>query len=312
MNEKSWSRIFSRTGLALSAFLISSAIAMTAIYTGFTVIGHGYFSADMQLIVNAICMYLIGFPVAWMIFQTVPHPDPIRKTEKWEVGSWIGLYLICTGVAVIGNMISTLLAFFIGPAAGANVVETVILQSNPLLNFILTVIAAPVVEELLTRKLLIDKILLYGEKTAILVSALLFGLMHGNFYQFFYAFGIGLILAYAYVRTGKISGTIAIHMAINFMGSEVILLIGNLEVMPGIAGIMGIGLMALYASIQMGAAISGIILLCCFWRKKRLYQTPYEWSAPHITFSRRIRTVAGNPGIILFILLCLLRFVLNV
>ena len=87
MNEKSWSRIFSRTGLALSAFLISSAIAMTAIYTGFTVIGHGYFSADMQLIVNAICMYLIGFPVAWMIFQTVPHPDPIRKTEKWEVGS---------------------------------------------------------------------------------------------------------------------------------------------------------------------------------------------------------------------------------
>ena len=224
MNEKSWSRIFSRTGLALSAFLISSAIAMTAIYTGFTVIGHGYFSADMQLIVNAICMYLIGFPVAWMIFQTVPHPDPIRKTEKWEVGSWIGLYLICTGVAVIGNMISTLLAFFIGPAAGANVVETVILQSNPLLNFILTVIAAPVVEELLTRKLLIDKILLYGEKTAILVSALLFGLMHGNFYQFFYAFGIGLILAYAYVRTGKISGTIAIHMAINFMGSEVILL----------------------------------------------------------------------------------------
>ncbi len=312
MNEKSWSRIFSKTGLALSAFLIISTIAALVIYAGLAVISRGSVSTDLQLLVNAIGMYAVGFPAAWMIFRSISCPDPARRTEKWELWSWIGLYLICTGVAVAGNLISVVLTSILGPLAGTNVVETLILRSNPLLNFILTVIAAPVVEELLTRKFLMDRILVYGEKTAIVVSALLFGLMHGNLYQFFYAFGVGLILAYAYVRTGNVMGTIALHMAINFMGSEVVLLIGNLESMPGLMGIMGIGLMTLYGSIQLGSAISGIILLCCFWKKKRLYQTPYEWSSPRISVSGRIRTVMGNPGMILFFVLCLLRFAMNI
>lgn len=65
------------------------------------------------------------------------------------------------------------------------------------------VVMAPICEEILFRKILIDRIRLYGDKAAILVSSVVFGLSHGNFYQFFYAFGIGLVLAIFIFRRGS-------------------------------------------------------------------------------------------------------------
>ena len=77
------------------------------------------------------------------------------------------------------------------------------------------IIAAPIIEELIFRKLLIDRISPFGEKTAIFASALAFGLVHGNFSQFFYAFAIGLLFGYIYVKTRNILYTIVLHMFVN-------------------------------------------------------------------------------------------------
>ena len=44
------------------------------------------------------------------------------------------------------------------------------------------------------RKLLIDRIVPFGQRVAVVVSGLAFGLFHGNFYQFFYAFSLGAVL----------------------------------------------------------------------------------------------------------------------
>ena len=84
---------------------------------------------------------------------------------------------------------------------------------------IFTVVIAPIGEELLFRKLIIDRTMKYGSVVSILLSAFLFGLMHGNFSQFFYAFALGIVLGYVYFNTGKIYLTIALHAAVNFVGS---------------------------------------------------------------------------------------------
>ena len=164
--------------------VISAALTVAGIYS---------ISADGQLIMNGISMYVIGFPVAYLIFKSTPYPSPERRTEKWTGWTWCGVFLICQGIMYGGNLLGLLFMAVFGSESSVNVVQEIVLESNFLLNFLLVVVAGPIVEELLTRKLIIDRILLYGEKTAIFVSALLFGLLHGNFYQFFYAFGIGLI-----------------------------------------------------------------------------------------------------------------------
>src|SRR5699024_5291593 len=67
-------------------------------------------------------------------------------------------------------------------------------------------------EELLFRGLLARRLARYGQRPAALVSALLFALYHANLSQFFYAFALGLLLAYAYFYTGTIKTPILLHM----------------------------------------------------------------------------------------------------
>ena len=79
-------------------------------------------------------------------------------------------------------------------------------------------VLAPVFEELVFRKVLVDHVLPFGEWPAILFSGITFGLFHGNLTQFFYATVLGMILAYVYIRWGNILYTIGIHACINFLG----------------------------------------------------------------------------------------------
>jgi membrane protease YdiL (CAAX protease family) len=73
----------------------------------------------------------------------------------------------------------------------------------------------PILEELLFRKILCQRLLPIGEKKAVIISAAVFGLIHGNLYQFAYAFLIGLVLGYVYVKTGRLIYPIICHCAIN-------------------------------------------------------------------------------------------------
>ena len=63
--------------------------------------------------------------------------------------------------------------------------DQLIRNSSLWVNLLTTVIMAPVVEELFFRKLVMDRLLGYGQKTAIIISGIMFGMAHGNFSQFF-------------------------------------------------------------------------------------------------------------------------------
>ena len=60
----------------------------------------------------------------------------------------------------------------------------------------------------------------YGEKTAIVFSALAFALFHMNLFQFFYAFGLGLIFGYVYTRTSRLRYSVLMHMLIDSIEEE--------------------------------------------------------------------------------------------
>ena len=66
---------------------------------------------------------------------------------------------------------------------------------------IYTCLVAPFMEELLFRGVLLRKARRFGDRTAVVFTAVMFGLMHGNLNQFLYAVVIGLVLGYLAVRT---------------------------------------------------------------------------------------------------------------
>jgi len=80
------------------------------------------------------------------------------------------------------------------------------------------VIVAPIVEELLCRGIVLNRLLSWTHKwVAILVSSALFGLLHFNLLQGLYAFVIGVAFSVVYLRYRNLWIPIIGHMAFNLI-----------------------------------------------------------------------------------------------
>lgn len=85
--------------------------------------------------------------------------------------------------------------------------------------FILMVIAAPILEELIFRGTILDGLLkVYSPVKSILVSSFLFGLVHLNPWQFVTGIVIGIFSGWVYFKTRNLLPSIIIHAAANLSG----------------------------------------------------------------------------------------------
>ena len=239
---------------------------------------------------SSLPMYVVGVP----IFLLIIRPLPIRSQSqnKLPTSRFLVLLLVCFPVTYLGNVIGSLLSAALSGGTAQNSIETYLTDGGPLALFT-TIIVAPVVEEYVFRKQLLDRCGRYGEKTAMVFSALAFGLFHMNFYQFFYAFGAGLILAYVYLRTRSLRYPVLIHMIINFLGSAVPLFM------------MSYGLEVYLLAADLGLAVAGLVAAIVY--RKRFSLSPAPCELPR---EGRAKTVYGNAGFLLFALFCGVMFVL--
>ena len=80
-----------------------------------------------------------------------------------------------------------------------------------MLTFIAVAIIPALVEEFACRGIILGSIRKYSDSFAVLTSAIVFGILHGNFQQMPFAFLVGLILGFATVKTKSIWTAVAIH-----------------------------------------------------------------------------------------------------
>lgn len=89
-------------------------------------------------------------------------------------------------------------------------------EGNVVLEFVSVAILAPIVEEIVFRGLCYR----YARKgfrpiVAALISGVVFGIAHGNAISFVYTTLLGVVLAYAYEKSGSIIPSILIHIGFN-------------------------------------------------------------------------------------------------
>ncbi|MCI5509466.1 MAG: CPBP family intramembrane metalloprotease [Eubacterium sp.] len=100
--------------------------------------------------------------------------------------------------------------------AYSNLSENLVAGQPVWLQFLTIGILAPVAEELVFRGLIFARLKEWMKPwLAMILSALIFGVYHGNIVQFVYAFFMGLILALIYYRTGTLLTCIAAHVVAN-------------------------------------------------------------------------------------------------
>ncbi len=259
--------------------------------------------------------YIIGIP-GILRFMKQQNVSPALE-HRMSPGQWMVAFCITYSLMYVSNLIGIFLTRIIGILKGApvdNVIQDIATDLHPLAALLCMVILAPIFEELVFRKFIIDRTAKYGEGVAIFVSALSFGLFHGNLNQFAYAFSLGLFWGFLYVKTRKIKYTIWLHMVINFMGSVVPLLILRpdfIEAMTGIdpststASLMQLIaehatdfiLYLVYSLFIFVLVITGIVLF--FVNRKKMHLSQGEVVIPK---GERFRTVILNAGMLLNII----------
>ncbi len=158
---------------------------------------------------------IVGMTVGLLIIRKILTERVPLEKKSLSLGQFLVVALMTYGLWGIGVLIGNLPMFF--GVTESNGMDELLngLKTEAIPMYLYMVIGAPIFEELACRKFLLDRLHPYGEGFAMLVSALLFGLIHGNSGQFFLAFFIGLLFAMVYMRTGRIVYTMLLHGMIN-------------------------------------------------------------------------------------------------
>ena len=184
--------------------------------------------ATVYIILNSVNVCVIGTTVLAITLRKIPAYK-IQK-RPMRIGQLLLLIMMMYGLTQIGSLmgmpIHTILTAF-GSVNTDSEEALKQLSNNPIISSgtvvrIITVGILPAVfEELLFRKFLIDRTIRHGEFISCAMSGIMFGLWHGNFQQFFFAFFIGVLFAFVYIRTGNIIYTMIMHASVNLVTSTV-------------------------------------------------------------------------------------------
>lgn len=99
------------------------------------------------------------------------------------------------------------------------------ITTAPIINLIDFCILAPIIEEVLMRGFLLDGLsITYGKIIALLISSILFSILHFNMVQIASSFVGGIILGLLFINTGSLFSCILTHMGYNLLSYLILVL----------------------------------------------------------------------------------------
>ncbi len=293
LTQQSATSYFSRFGWFAFTMAAIIQVVVTLVSVVFTiacpsVMEHFAFGETLSF----LTIYAIALPCSLPFLRKLPYEKPIPV--KMTVGKFFIGFCICMALMTIGSNISQTFLSLVQNASGTtteNPVAQAVSSVPWWFNLLTTVILAPVLEEILFRKILCTRLSALGEGFAIVLSAAFFALIHGNFYQIFYAFLIGAFLAFIYLKTGKLRYTIFYHMLINFFGGFVApFIVGLVDFEAMYSGnfsalldnILPVMLLLVYEGFVLAVSTVGIVMVIIkrreFTLHKGILPPPERWA----------------------------------
>lgn len=207
--------------------------------------------------------YLLAVPALYLmvfLWKKKPFFKNVLFASRRRMSGGVLLFLISLlflAQAVTDGYVRGLdwLLGFLGTSASGAMAQS----DTSVAMLLYTCIGAPFIEEILFRGAVMRSLQNFGRRFAVVASALIFGLIHGNLVQTPFAFLVGLVLGYAAMEYG-IWWSIALHFFNNAIIAE--LLERLFRLLPGNWG--GI---ASYA-LTYGVALVAVVV--CIVRRKRI------------------------------------------
>ncbi|WP_294583136.1 CPBP family intramembrane glutamic endopeptidase [uncultured Ruminococcus sp.] len=161
-----------------------------------------------------------------------------------DFSGWKAFQYICIGIGLqyVAVLIYAVLKY-VGQGLGMEFPEVSFdyfqTGQSTMLVLLYTCILAPITEELLFRGFLLKSLSVVSTRFGVIVTALLFGLMHGNVQQGILGVLVGLFLGKIVIRHNSLTPSILVHIALNTSSTLISVLlallpenIGNVAILP--------------------------------------------------------------------------------
>lgn len=317
---KALKSICSRIGWALCLYFVISTVLASVIQTVMYFLPGYDGNTALLWFANFAPQYLVGVPLALIVLSGEKGARP--EVHRLSFGKFLIVFIMCFCLMYGGSIVGNLLTALLSGGNASNALDVLAMDESPL-KILFMVILAPLMEELVFRRFIIDRTAVFGEKRAVLLSALTFAMFHMNLFQFFYAFALGWLFAYIYVRTGRLRYCVILHALVNFVGSvlgpallkaaEKVMWVSEMdpaamteEMLVEIAGVLPalIG-MSVYSMSVIGLSVAGLVLILV--NRDKLLWKPAHREIP----GRAVRSVWVNSGMIVFGIVCIVMSVLT-
>ena len=173
-------------------------------------------------------VYIVSFTLPIYVFRYlrergeredfVPSFSPTERFSKLECAAAICFSL---GAILLASYLNYFLLESFFDYARFSQEEFYSVELDKPYQFIIYLFSSAVIpalcEELLFRGVICRSLMNYGSRTAILISAVLFALMHTNVGQLIYGFAAGLLLGWIYVKTGSLRFAVLLHFINNVL-----------------------------------------------------------------------------------------------
>lgn len=206
------------------------------------------------------------------------------------------------GGCLIANYITAflrLLAEGVGIYSDYTALEEPSSLLDVIIIFIGSAIVPPLFEEFALRGVLMQNLRKYGDAFAIIASAFVFGLFHGNAVQMPFAFLCGLIIGYAVVATESLWTGIIIHGLINAMSAISSALIYYFDEY--------VSNTFFYIGSVVGIAVGIIALLIYSTRYKNYKLANHDKNSMGLSLGEKFSKFISSPLMILVIVLYLVE-----
>lgn len=191
-------------------------------FIGFLFIKNNANSSLKMLILNSI-MALAIFAVTiilfywWYVIAIIDEKDIYEKNlKKFTIKNVLYLTIAVLGFRIISN---DLVVFILSPFSKVLMPKFMLKAINETIqisSLVYVCITGPAMEEFVFRGVILAGLLKkYSVKKSIVISALLFGIIHLNGIQVINAFFLGIFIGYIYVKTKSIYLCMYFHILFN-------------------------------------------------------------------------------------------------
>lgn len=227
----------------LGLMMIVIFVCRLLLYVPVILFGEFFNSLDLigravaNLLLSLVFLYLIPMAFTAAILRFSLGTGAVEAYRKPQyMGKALGMYPAAYSIAIIVRLLTMLLGHLLSSTVfgrSFNATENAFSAATlpeALIQFVQLAIIAPLFEEFWFRKMVLGSLRTYGNGFAIFISAILFGMTHSNFDQFFYATALGIVLGYITVHTGSIIPSTIMHFFFNSFTAISIIMTTNTSV----------------------------------------------------------------------------------